>query len=275
MKSKSLGWKTGDGLTIQAIHWPAQPAKAVICIVHGLGEHSGRYAEVATFFNKKNMAVLAADRRGHGRSEGKRGHISHYAALLDEIDLLLDKAAELYPESPIFLYGHSMGGNLALNYALKRRPKIRGVIATASWIRLDRPPSKLLVSAVRLLHRFFPAATIGNGLDIRELSSDKNVRSAYEADPLNHDRISFSTAIALLEAAEYLDRYAGPAPMPLLIMHGGADKITKPSGSEALSQRMSGDATLKVWDGLKHEIHHEPQKMEALSFISDWIEKRL
>lgn len=275
MKSADINWKTEDNLSIQAIHWPAESSKAVVCIVHGLGEHVGRYAETAAFLNQKKLAVLASDRRGHGRSEGKRGHTSSFEALLAEIGLLLGKAHELYPELPLFLYGHSMGGNLVLNYVLRKKPAIQGVIATGSWIRLEPPPAKSLVFFAKIINRVFPALGRRSRLITSELSSDIQVVAAYEADPLVHDRITYSTGLAMVEAAAWLDQFSGELPLPTLIMHGGSDKITAPSGSENFAGRVRGDVTWKRWEGLKHEIHQEPQKAEVLAFLIQWVEKHI
>ena len=275
MPSVNFNWKTTDNLTIQAERWAVSQAKAVVCIVHGLGEHAGRYVDAAAFFGEKNIATVASDRRGHGRSEGKRGHTSGFDPLLDEIATLIEKARELNPGKPLFLYGHSMGGNLVLNYVLRRKPQIQGVIATGSWIRLEHPPSPVLLGFAKMMQAVFPAFTQGNGLKTSELSNDPAVVAAYKADPLVHDRITVSTGMAMLEAAAWLDQFSGEMPVPALIMHGGNDKITDPGGSESFASRVKGDVTWKRWEGLKHEIHQEPAKAEVLSFLVQWIEKRI
>jgi alpha-beta hydrolase superfamily lysophospholipase len=275
MQKTGFNWKTTDNLTIQANYWPVDDARAVICIVHGLGEHIGRYDEVAAFFNTKNFAAVAADRRGHGRSEGKKGHTTHFEAFMEEIATLIEKARELNPGRPLFLYGHSMGGNLVLNYVLRKRPIIQGVVATGSWVRLEKPPSKLLLGFAKMTNSIFPAFSQSNGLKTSELSSDPEVVAAYEADPLVHDRITVATALSMLDAASWLDQYSGETPVPALIMHGGIDKITDPAGSEYLAKRLKGDVTWKPWGGLKHEIHNEPAKEEVLSFLVKWVEKHI
>ncbi|MBI5915931.1 MAG: alpha/beta fold hydrolase [Bacteroidetes bacterium] len=133
--------------------------KAVICIVHGLGEHIGRYGHVAEFFSAHGIATFGFDHQGHGRSEGKRGHAPNLGSLLDGIGHLLAVAGEHYPGNPVFLYGHSLGGHLALNFVLRRKPGIRGLIATGPWIRLPKQPSAMLVGFAAVMSRIFPKLT--------------------------------------------------------------------------------------------------------------------
>lgn len=275
MTSQIFQWKTPDGLWLHAMHWPVDQPLAVVCIVHGLGEHIGRYDHVATFFQKNNIATLGNDRRGHGRSEGSRGHTSGFGAFLDEVATLVEKAQEAYPGKPVFLYGHSMGGNLALSFLLEKKPDLRGVIATGPWIRLPKLPSGILVGFAKLMNHFAPGFSQSNGLDISGLSNDPAVVEAYVADPLVHNRITAATGVAMLKAAAHLDAFSGEIPVPLLLMHGAEDPITDPKGSEDFARRAAGDVTWKKWEGLKHEIHNEPQQAEVLSFLVRWIQQKL
>jgi alpha-beta hydrolase superfamily lysophospholipase len=275
MEIQDLSWRTSDGLIILGRHWKLPGPKAEVCLVHGLGEHCGRYHHVAEFFAKSNMATLAYDRRGHGRSEGKRGDTPNYEAYLDEIARLLEEAQTQYPGKPIFLYGHSMGGNLVLNFVLQRKPLIRGVIATGSWIKLANPPLLLALVAAKLLRQTFPSFSQNSGLNPRLISKDPQVVEAYLTDPLVHNRITAAAGLAMLEAARRLELFSGKMPVPALIMHGGSDRITQSSGSEHFALRITGDVTWKRWDGLFHEIHNEPEQAEVLHFMVDWMEKVL
>ncbi len=264
-------WKTSDDLRIFAKDWHVENAKAVVLIIHGLGEHCERYDPMASFFNSKEIGFVGYDRRGHGHSEGKRGHTIGYDAYLDEIVALLKKAENFYPETPIFLYGHSMGANLALNFVLKRKPNIAGLIVTGAWILLQQNPSPLLVAFAKIINNIYPTFTQSNGLDPNNISSVKQEVKKYIDDPLVHNKITSNTGLEMMKAAEFLNSYDGALNVPTLIMHGGADKITNPKGSEAFAKRVNGDITFKEWEGLFHEIHNESKRAEVFEYTLIWI----
>ena len=157
MSHFELTWKTRDGLILYGQGWkPDGPLKAVVCLIHGVGEHSSRYAHVAQFMNKHHFAVSTFDHRGHGKSHGKRGHIPCCETVLTDIEDCLNLAGEKYPRTPLFLYGHSMGGNLVINYGLRRQPVLSGIIATAPMLRLAFRPSKFKKITANLLIRLWP-----------------------------------------------------------------------------------------------------------------------
>lgn len=259
------------GIPVFHRHWKVPAAKAIVCIVHGLGEHVGRYGHVAEFFSGQGISTIGFDHQGHGRTAGKRGHAISLDAMLDDISNLLEQAKELYPGKPVFLYGHSMGGNLVLNHVLRRKPTITGLISTAPWIRLPNPPSRLKVALAKLANHALPKMTQPNELDVNGLSNDKAVIEAYQNDPLVHDRISVRMGVDLLDGAKLLDEYRGPMPCPTLLMHGTDDPITSPAGTAEFAKRVQGDVTWKAWPGLKHEIHNEREQGEVLAFLVEWM----
>lgn len=271
MQTTDFYHKNKENLRLFYRHWQASRARGVVCIVHGLGEHIERYDHVAGFFSARGLATLGFDHQGHGRSGGKRGHSNGLESMLDDVSNLLGLAGESYPGLPVFLYGHSMGGNLVLNHLLRRKPAIAGLIATAPWIRLPEPPSPALVFFGKLMNRVFPSLTQPNNLDTYGLSNDPAVVKAYLDDPLVHDRISVRAGTELLQAAHWLDRFEGVAPCPILLMHGGQDLITSPVGTADFARRISGDVTWKRWEGLKHEIHNEAAQGEVLAYLVEWI----
>src|SRR5690349_10378484 len=167
MKHFETKWTTHDGLKIFAQGWEpdARAPKAVICLVHGLGEHTSRYAHVAEAFGRDGYAMFGFDLRGHGRSEGSRGHFSSIEAVMQDIDLLFEETRKRYPGLPLLLYGHSLGGILVLHYALKRKPNVKGVIATSPGLHtaLENQPAKLL--AAKVLGAVIPAVSLPSGLD--------------------------------------------------------------------------------------------------------------
>jgi alpha-beta hydrolase superfamily lysophospholipase len=269
-------WTNREGLALLARHWPAAGTpRGVLALVHGQGEHAGRYDHLARWYNARGLAVLGYDQQGYGESAGIRGHVRSYDALLDDVGLLLDEAHARYRGVPLFLYGHSMGGNIVLNYVLRRHPALHGAVATGPWIRLAFQPPWLKVTAGRLLARLRPSLTLPTNLAAEFLSHDKAVVDAYRRDPLVHDQVSTGAGIALLESATWLDRYEGGTALPLLLQHGGADRITSAPATAALAKRISGDVTYREWPGLYHEIHNEVEQEEVFAFTLAWLERHL
>ncbi|NLG83807.1 MAG: alpha/beta hydrolase, partial [Firmicutes bacterium] len=246
--------------------------KGWILIVHGLGEHGGRYGHVAEAFNLRGYAAAAFELRGHGRSGGKRGDLPSYEAMMDDIRLVLDGMASSHPGRPGFLYGHSMGGNLVLNFALRRKPALAGVIASSPWLRLAYEPRPLDLLLARALRRLYPSFTKSNGLPAAYLSHDERVAKDYLDDPLVHDRVSVRLYLAMKEAGEWAVAHAPEFPLPLLLMHGDGDRITSFAASAEFSRRMAREHTFKQWSGFYHEPHNETGRTEVLDFVVDWVE---
>lgn len=272
---ETINWENNQGLHLFAAHWPHVTPRAVIALVHGQGEHTGRYRHVAAWFQQHGIAVIGMDHQGHGKSAGKKGHADNLAVLLDDIEQFLAMVRAKYPDSPLFLYGHSMGGHLALNLVLRRRPALAGLIVTGPWIKLAFEPAFLKVLVGKLLRKFMPNLTLPTGLIVRYISRDPAVVQAYQDDPLVHGQVSAAAGIALMEGAQWLNQYEGPAPVPVLMMHGGADSITSAAATKALASRLSGDVTHREWPELFHEIHNEPEKEAVFAAILAWMEGRI
>jgi acylglycerol lipase len=264
---------TSDGLKLYG--WIRQPSgrlKGVIAHVHGMGEHSRRYDHLTAYWEDQGYASAGFDLRGHGRSGGKRGHTPSYDLLMEDIAIFLDRVANTFPGLPLILYGHSLGGNLVLNYVIRRQPAIDRVVSSAPYLRLAFKPPAWKVRLAEVLKRIVPAMSLGTGLDIRALSRDAAVISRYEADPLVHAMITMSFFTHVHAAAEASIGRASELTIPALVMHGSADTITSPTGSEAFAAASSGRALLKVWEGCFHEIHNEPGWEELAAFVLAWIE---
>jgi alpha-beta hydrolase superfamily lysophospholipase len=268
---ESLTWKNAEGLQLYAHHWKVDHPKAVIALVHGQGEHIRRYDHLAAWFNARDIAVVGFDHQGYGQSEGKKGHARNLDAYLNDIGLLLENVKGFYPEAPVFLYGHSMGGNLVLNYVLRRKPAIKGMIVTGPWIRLAFETPALKVAVGRMLRRFMPGLTMPTGLAAHFISRDPGVVHAYKNDPHVHGKVSAAAGIALLEGANWIDHYKGDISVPALLLHGGADRLTSAPATRELATRLSGNITHKEWAGLYHEIHNEPEKDQVFAFIYQWM----
>lgn len=248
--------------------------KANICIVHGYAEHSNRYHELASYFNDNGFNVYAVDHIGHGQSGGKRGHVDDYELFMDEIELLVKQAAEGSPGLPTFIYGHSMGGNLTLNYLLRRNPEIRGAIITGSWIYLGNPPSKFMEQVLRFLVKFFPKLSIPTNLDPALISKDPEEVRKYVEDPKVFNTITLKMGLEMMEASEYL-KSSQHSDIPMLVMHGADDQVCLPKGSEEFASNFEGDVEYVKWPGRYHEIHNEYNREEVYAKVANWITSKL
>ncbi len=276
MITEEFNWKTTDGLTLQACNWqPEADLRGVVCLVHGLGEHLGRYRQVAAYFTNAGIGVLSFDLRGHGKSQGKQGYIPSYDILLDDVQRLLTEAGTRYPAKPIFLYGHSLGGNLVINYALRRKPSLIGVISTSPFLHpgFNPPASKLALG--KIMYSVWPGFTMPNGLELQALSKDPRVVDAYINDRLVHNHLSARLGLDMLKSGEWAMNHAAELSVPLLLMHGDADRLTSASASREFARGAGEKCTLKIWDGGYHELHNEPEQREVLGYMLNWMEARL
>lgn len=277
MAHTEFNWTGNDGQNIYAQYWQPEDGapKAVVCLVHGMNEHSGRYAHVADYFNKKNYALIAYDQRGHGKSDGSRGHAKDLDYLLNEIDNLLKKATELFPNTPQFIYGHSMGGGLVVNYCLTRKPSVKAAIVTSPWLELKFEPPSYKVNLGKLMRRIYPGFTENSGINANDLSHDKVEVNKYVDDPLVHNRVSTSYFFGIRDAGKWSIENANQLEIPMLVAHAGEDKITSCDASERFAKNAGKLAQFKKWDGMYHEIHNEVQKIEVLSYTWKWMDDQL
>ncbi|MEM6724244.1 MAG: lysophospholipase, partial [Bacteroidota bacterium] len=267
MNSKEHFKDNMHGSSVYFKTWtPAEEVKGVIALVHGLGEHCNRYNHWAEKFAAKGWAMVGYDRSGHGQTEGKRGHVKSYDAVYQEVDLLLKTVSEQFPDKPVLLYGHSMGGNIVLNYLSRHNTGVAGAIATGPFVRSTKPVSKVLIFIARILKWILPALTQPNGLEVNDLSRDEAVVKAYTDDPLVHDQISNVMALGLIDEGKVLDQLSPEYNVPVLMMHGAADGITDAKATEELANRSKGPVTMKTWNDLFHEIHNEPEQQDVFDY---------
>lgn len=277
MPHYEFSWKSPAGKEIYAQGWePQGKPRAIILLIHGMGEHSGRYAHVAEFFNKHGIAILAADSPGHGKSKGKRGHVPKYEQLLDNVVKLHSEATRKHSGVPVFLYGHSMGGAVVLQYML-RNPKngLKGIIATSPALQLAFEPPAFKVLLGKVMRSIYPGFSQQNEINPQHISRDPAEVQKYINDKLNHNRITAETGMGFLEWGKDAIAKVGKIATPLLLMHGTGDQLTSHKGTEAFAAKAQGDVTLKLWEGLFHEMHNEPEKMEVLQFILDWVNVKM
>ena len=272
MVQNDFNWQSQKNIQLAGREWePEGSPRAVIVLVHGLGEHIGRYQHVAEMFCNHAYAVIGSDHPGHGRSGGKRGHVDSYEDFMQEIDHLLGEADARFPGKPRVLYGHSLGGNLVLYYALKRRPEIAGVIATGPAIA-PANNTKAMAGVAKVLSAVLPAMTINNGLVLEGLSHDKDVVLAYQKDPLNHPDVSFRLGYELIANGEWIRQHAAEFPLPLLVMQGAEDKLVNPDATRNFASRLPENSVYKEWPGGYHELHNEPYKEQVFEVILNWLD---
>lgn len=277
MKHFEMNWKAHDNLEIFAQAWePTMPQpKAVVCLVHGLGEHTSRYAHVAEALGKQGFALFGADLRGHGRSGGARGHISSIEDFMQDIDLSLAQARIRYPGLPIILYGHSLGGIQVLHYGLTRKPDVKGVIATSSGLHTALEKQYLKVLMAKILGALIPNTSIASGLDPKSISHDEKVVQAYINDPLVHDKISLGFGKIMVGVTSWTLAHADEFTLPLLLLHGKADLLAFPSSSTEFAASLKEKCTLVLWDDAYHELHNEFEKEEVFKTMTLWMDARL
>lgn len=264
-----------NGKNLYACKWitDSDPI-AIVALVHGLSDHLGRYEQFADFLNKNGIAVIGMDFQGHGKSSGKRGHVRSYELFLANIENLLIQARLEYNNTPLFLYGHSLGGNIVANYVLRHQSKeITGSIISAPFFELAFKPPTWKIKFAKILNRVWPSLTLSNELDPMELSHDPLVGKAYLEDPLVHGKISAGVFNSAIIQGNWALENAGLLNYPLLIMHGSDDTITSYRASERFAKEAGTLATLKIWEGLRHEIQNENNKEEVMKYMCDWIKK--
>ena len=252
-------------------HYSIPEPSGCVILVHGFGEHAGRYESgVVPVLAGAGWAVLAFDLVGHGRSEGKRGHCRGYAQLIGQVAAAFAKAGELHPGVPRVLYGHSLGGNLVLNAVLRDAVSPAGVVASSPYLRLAFQPPAWKLVAGNVLLRLAPAVTLPAGLDPSGISSQPEEVAAYREDPLIHDRVSPKYSLPVIAAGEWALEHASQWGIPLLIAHGEDDPIIDPEGSRILHRRASGSQLLLL-EGNRHELHHDRGRATYFEAVTRWL----
>ena len=276
MKTFETSWIGKDGLKFYSKGWePDGKPKAAVALVHGLGEHIGRYAHVGAAFAEAGYALMGFDLRGHGQSAGVRGHTPSVEAYMQDIDLLLEHVRQRYPGLPMFLYGHSLGAILALNYGLRRKPELKGIIATSPALHTELENQPVKVAMARILGTLAPTVLMNGGLQTSHLSHDPQIEKLYVSDPLVHDKISLGFGKLMYENIRWTLAHAPEFPLPLLMMHGTQDTIAYPSSSEEFAKAAGGKATLVLWKDLYHETHNELNKAEVIQTTIRWMDEHL
>lgn len=276
-ETETQGFLTaGDGTRLFTRNWDSFQPKAHAIVVHGIGEHSGRYEWLAQSLAQRHWVVWALDHRGHGRSGGGRGDCAGLESLIGDLDRLVDLQAETAGHLPCLMVGHSLGGLIALTYAARYPEKIKAVAVSSPALKLTHPPSPLKTAVVTAVSKILPGWPFPNGVNPKNLCHDPAVVDAYERDPLVHRVIRARCAVSLNRAMKESLSLADRLKIPCLILQAGADEVCDPLAVEAFAQRArKSPTTFRSYPDLYHELFNEPQKEQVLADLLAWAEEAL
>jgi acylglycerol lipase len=267
-----------DGTRLYWQRWMPEEPKAIVLIVHGLFDHSGRFAHVAEWLCGRGYGCYGLDYRCHGRSPGLRVHVDRYDEFLEDVDAMRALIGTEHAELPRLLLGHSNGGLLTILSVLGSPDGLVGAVVTSPFLGVhpeSRPPA-ILVKLLPLLVKLVPKLRVEGGVDPKHISRDRAVVDAYVADPLVTSKVSTRVGVEVMAAQERAHAEAGRLRLPMLLMFGGDDHVV----DIELTRRWARAAPkehLEVveWDGLYHEILNEPEKDQVLERIGRWLDERL
>ncbi|WP_420457482.1 lysophospholipase [Rubrivirga sp.] len=263
-----------DDLTLFTRRWtPAGDVRAHVVLVHGVHEHSGRYAALATALMRRRLAVHALDLRGHGRSHGPRGQVEGFDQYVDDVSAFVSEVRAEAGDAPVFLMGHSMGGLVvASTVAHRGTDGLAGVVLSSPALALDGTP-KVLEALAPFVARWLPDVPVTR-LDLGRLSRDPAVVRAYREDRLTIKRgVRARLGYGIVRAIEAVRQRPEAFDVPLYLFHGDADTITDPAGTRWLADHAaSDDVTLRLWPGLYHETLNEPERDEVIAELADWLD---
>lgn len=274
VEHSSAQFAAADGLLLTRQVWrPPGGAAAALAVVHGYGEHAGRYRELAVELAERGYSLYVYDLRGHGRSAGRRGHISRFSDYLDDTAVYLRTVGLEEEGRPLFLLGHSLGGLIAAAFVEERSDAgLAGLVLSAPFLRLAIPVPPMRLHAARLLSRVAPTLNIGNPLDAAALSHDQAVVAAYRVDPLNHHVATARWAAEVLDAQLAALAAAPRIAPPLLVMYGEADAVTDPAAAHQLfAAAASPDKTEHAYPGYFHEIFNESGRGGPIGDLTSWL----
>lgn len=276
MNKKSYFIKSKDGSNLMYYSWlPNKKIKVAIGIIHGLGEHSSRYDDFAEYFCKKGYGVYSIDLRGHGKSEGKRGHVNNFKKLIDDSEEMFINIRKENLNVPMVMFGHSLGGCIALNYLCENQSKeIDLAIISSPWLKTVLEPPKFIIYIQKILVGLFPSFTLNNRLDPYHLSKNTNKVKKYIKDPLVHNRISLKMFSEVNMAIDKIENESEKINIPVLLLHGKKDNIISFKGTKKISKKIN-NSKLILYEGLYHEPHNDLEKNEILDNYTSFIKNNI
>ena len=269
--------RTNDGLQLYVQKWQADvPTRAVIAIAHGFGEYSGRYMNLVDYLAPRGYVLCGFDLRGHGRSPGQRGHIDSWDDYREDLRSFLEWIPSWESDRPRFVLGHSMGAMVVLEYILRDSSGFAGAIISAGPFEPVGVASPLLVFIARLMSRIWPRFSLPINLETAALSRIPEVVMAYEDDPLVHGMGSARWGTESLDTLDWIKAHASDVRLPLLMVHGGSDRINTPEGSRTFFDAASSqEKELHIYPQTFHEPHNDLNWQEVASDIERWMERLL
>jgi len=255
--------------------WQPDNVKSVVILIHGMGEHSSRYEDlVIPKLVENHYAIVAYDNFGHGRTKGKRGHCPSYDALMHGIRSAIDFAESKFPKVPQFLYGHSMGGNLVINYALIEHPELKGIIATSPFLRLAFQPPKWKMTMGKMMLRIWPSMTLPSELEVKAISRIPEEVLKYQEDTLVHDKVSPMFTLPIMQAGEWAIKNPDKLNIPMMVLHGTGDRIIDHKASEEFANG-SDMISLELFENGYHELHHDLCRVELIQSVIKWLDSHI
>jgi len=266
--------QSADGTELATRHWPLGESsdtapKAVMALVHGFGEHSGRYLQMAEHLNANGIAVVAIDLHGHGKTPGPRGGIKNYGDFRADLAALLAETRKLYPDTPLILYGHSMGGGIVLDYGLRTQDSLP-TIASAPLILLTTPVPKFLRAVVKILVKIMPKGSLTTPIDSTRITNLPEEQEKHGADELRHGTMSYPLAVDIVDIGKDIAAQASSWNQPLLLMHSKADQLTSHAASAAFSQAAK-QAEFHGFETSQHEMHNDAPRDEIYALMTEFI----
>jgi len=255
---------------------PDKKPKAVLLVVPGLAEHSGRYTNLVNYFVPRAYTVCGLDTQGHGKSEGPRCYIDRFSDYIDDIKIFFDIVHRKYSDRKIFMVGHSMGATIALAYAVQHQRDLAGLIISGVGLKPGSSISPVLKRVVRVISFLFPKMGV-TVLDATAISQDKAVVDAYVNDPLVYrGKVTARLGAELLRTIDKLPSLIPEINLPIIIMQGTEDRLCNPEGSPMLYDLVgSRDKTLKLYEGFHHEIFNEPGHLQVMADVEAWLATRV
>lgn len=272
MKAELKYFQSFDGLKLYYEHWVPENPQGLLVLVHGLTDHAGRYGPLVRYFYQKNIAVALFDQRGHGHSEGVRGHCEHFYDYLQDLSTFIQMSRDVVPNVPIYLLGHSFGGQIVVNFIVRFTKGIRGVILSSPSLSLNLEIPKWKMYLAEVGEKWIPKLKIGHEIDPKWLSHDEEVVKRYTEDPLIFNKITLRLGREIMRNLEILQPMASRIYIPSLFMHGADDKICSPEATRKFFMRVPiAQKQLKIYPDMAHEIFNEVDNERVFNDMSTWM----
>jgi alpha-beta hydrolase superfamily lysophospholipase len=277
MKHEEGQFKGCTGSNLYYQYWlPSEKCKAILLVVHGLAEHSGRYHNLVNYFVPRGYGVYAFDQRGHGKSDGLRGYVNKFSDFVNDLHCFLGVVRSRHPDTKILIFGHSVGGTVAAAYATLHQDGLDGLILSGASLSTPSDVSAGLILLARLLSYLMPKTSL-YAIDAEGISRNRDVVVAYVNDPMVYrGKIRARLGVELIKAMAMVRQGMPKIRLPLLIMHGTSDRLSEPKGSELLFDKAGSiDKTLKMYDGFYHEIFNETERERVFADMEAWLSERV